>query len=591
MTIPAQDHFTDRWLTGDPIYLTDLDRCEPADALSNEAIRGHWRTLEYATDYLAGVMLLVGPETAAPEIRYPLAASGLHAISVGLYTQPGVTMRLLIRLTDDPAFANLVIPQLEAGWTTHSAESEQIYETFWKIADLSEQEIVLRQVIWRQTPGDAPGALLGLDAAVAYIKLVPLNEAEDAAHRADLARTDTRRLFAHNDAHGPHWMYRLTEAEGTRREIECYRGTDFGRIYWEAGSGDQMNYPTKIGDIPTGETIQDFGRQGDRYVAESRRIFRDKGIDPLAVAIESAHEFGLELHASYRVAGFMNPPPLADWHPPTSFWHRHPGLRGVDRAGNPTPRMAYSYPQTREFALSLLREIAAYPVDGVCMFYNRRLPLVEYEPPLVEGFLAEFGEDPREIDTNDPRWLSFRARVLTGFMRDLRRAMDEAGQAQGRAKRIEVSAIVMGVDRENIQHGIDARSWIEEGLIDTVIPYSSHPRWGSNLESWTETSDVDYWVNLTRGSACRLALNVMPRHMSSEQYRRRAAALYAAGVENFYFWDTSPYHPGSWEGLRRLGHADEAHAWVEAGEPDLAPSSMPIRRLGQWRFDAYGTGE
>ena len=326
-------------------------------------------------------------------------------------------------------------------------------------------------------------------------------------------------------------------------------------------------------------------------VAESWRIFREKSIDPLGVAIEYAHGFGLELHASYRVAGFMTPPPLPDWHQKTSFYHRHPELRGVDRGGDWTPQIAYTYPETREFVLSLLREIAAYPVDGICIFYNRRLPLVEYEPPLVEGFKAEYGVDAREIDANDPRWLAFRARILTGFMCDVRRTMDETTQEQGRTKRSQVSAIVMGIEAENLFNGIDAKTWVNEDLVDTLIPYSSHPKWGSNCESWTEQRDVDYWVSLTKGTPCLLALNIMPRNLSAEGYRRRAAALYEAEVEHFYFWDTGPFHPGSWEALRRLGHREEIKAWIESGQPSLTPPSMVVRKLDKWRFDVYGTGE
>ena len=59
--------------------------------------------------------------------------------------------------------------------------------------------------------------------------------------------------------------------------------------------------------------------------------------------------------------------------------------------------MAYSYPAVREFVIAVLREIAERPVDGVCLLFNRRMPLVEYEPPVVEGFQQEYGLDPREL--------------------------------------------------------------------------------------------------------------------------------------------------------------------------------------------------
>ena len=44
------DHIADRWLTAKPVYLTDLGRCRPAEALSPRPKLRHWRTFEYATD-------------------------------------------------------------------------------------------------------------------------------------------------------------------------------------------------------------------------------------------------------------------------------------------------------------------------------------------------------------------------------------------------------------------------------------------------------------------------------------------------------------------------------------------------------------
>ena len=117
-----------------------------------------------------------------------------------------------------------------------------------------------------------------------------------------------------------------------------------------------------------------------------------------------------------------------------SFYKKHPELRGADRAGNATPRISYAYPEVREFVVSLLSEMAEFPIDGICLLYNRRPPLVEYEPPVVQGFIDEFGEDPRQLDSMDSRWLSYRARVLTQFMREVREAMVAAASERGLSK-------------------------------------------------------------------------------------------------------------------------------------------------------------
>ena len=576
----ATDSLMDNRFSAQPIYLSDLSRCVPDGALSPEPAPGRWRSMSYETDALSGVMLMGGPETAAPEVRYPLGVSGWHAVSVGFYGDRREDSTLLVRLSGEETFSILTHrTQPTITWAGHSVQ--QISEIFWRVTDLTGQDLVMLQQAWRVAQGEGPGTQKCSIARIAYIKVVPLSAVEVEAVQADRRRTDTRRLFAHNDAHGIHFSNRPTTAEEIRRRLECFRDTDFARIYWEAGSGDFLKYFTKIGRLQTYDTQGDFQRQGDRMHGESWRVFRAKGIDPFEAALEHAHDVGLELHASYRVAGFHYPPPLDYNSQGPTFYDYHPELRGIDRDGNRTPRMSYSYPAVRRLVVSLLREMAGYDIDGVCLLYNRRPPLVEYEPPVVDGFKAEYGEDPRNIEENDPRWLTYRARTLTQFHREVREAMDDEARKQGRRK-IEVSAIVMRDEQENLMNAMDLKAWIDEGLVDTIIPYTSEPGLDSMTEAWADLRSAEYFVSLTRGTSCRLALNLMPRGMSSEAYRRKAAALYSAGVENLFFWDCASSFTSFFGGQRRLGHRDEVETWSRAGEPAPPAPAMEIRKLGDW---------
>ena len=82
----------DGWLSAELIYLSDLSRCRPESALSRETRGGHWRLLDYEADPVSGVMLVASTETAAPEVTCPLDASGVHAVSIGVfggYSEPG----------------------------------------------------------------------------------------------------------------------------------------------------------------------------------------------------------------------------------------------------------------------------------------------------------------------------------------------------------------------------------------------------------------------------------------------------------------------------------------------------------------------
>jgi hypothetical protein len=234
--------------------------------------------------------------------------------------------------------------------------------------------------------------------------------------------------------------------------------------------------------------------------------------------------------------------------------------------------------------IALLEEVARYPIDGVCIAFNRRPPLVEYEGPVIEAFRARHGIDPRSLDEQDPRWLAARATFLTTFMRELRQAMQRSGAARRAPRAPAVSAIVLGTEAENLGAGLDLADWIREGLVDTLIPYTSGPGLDSSAASWLDPAAAAYFVRLTQGTRCTLACNLIPRRMEPEDNRRRAVGLYRAGVPHLFFWDVDQRadYGIAWSALRRLGHVEELDAWSAAGSPAIPRPTSAFKRLGDW---------
>ena len=567
-------------------YLSDLSRCQPTHLISPEPKPGHWRTLTYETDSVSGTMLVAGPETAAADVVCTLDAQGWHEVHFGVFSQFMFPVEFLARLTDDTTSSMVEMAQLppqkesDGRLTTPAYRTRCIHELFWKAADLTRLDLVLGQRSMRVTEGDGPGTHQSAPARIAYIKLVPLSEHQVERLKADRDRRDTKRLFGHNDAHGPHQFCRPMTEEALRRHIEAFGDSDFGRLYWEAGGGDELNYFTEIGRMTTRDLVEDFQDPVYRYQAESWRHFVQQDIDPFRVILDRSHEMGLELHAGYRVAGFHYPPPYDHFNSGDTFYKRHPELRGIDRDGRVAPRVSYAFPEARQFVVSVLREIALLGVDGIALLYNRRPPLLDHEPPLVDGFIAEYGQDPRQLPEDDDRWLTYRARTLTQFMREVVEALDAAAEEMGRGKRIEITAVVGANTEENMRDAIDVDAWIGENLVDTIVPYSSQPGDDSLNEAWRDPADVDDWIERTRGTECKLALNVMPRQFPPEGYFEKAHALYERGVDYLFFWDCdlrrAVYSP--WSALRRLGHRQEIAAWVADGSPPMtSPRSLTSR--------------
>ena len=564
-----------------PIYLADMSKCLPASALTQKPQRGRWRLLPYETETFSGSMLVAGRNTGAPEIRYPLPQKGWHRISLGLRSYRGGESATLVEVSLGRDSDSVMV--------RHShGEEDRIDDYYWRTVELTgSDELVFRQWRRRLVPDDADSVGNSCSAVwLAYIKLEPLDQAAAARLREERRSGRTRVLFCHNDAWSYTYRYRPTSEAEIRREIEPFRDTDFSRIYWEAGMGDRMYYPTKIGRITAADDwIDDPYRIGDRLAKETWRTWREKGIDPLKVAAGHAHAIGLEFHATYRPSGFHFPVPQDEWNEGGAY-DRRPEWRGRDKMGRPTPRLSYAFQGVRDLVAGFLKEISGYDIDGVCMAYNRRPPYLEYEQPLLDGFQKTHGKDARAVGDRDREWLKYRATFMTRFMKQVREVMETARQQKGRTRPLEVSAIVLSSELENLYYGLDLEEWVKQGLIDTIMPYSSV--WGinSSKDSWTDPAEAEFFYRITEGSSCKLALNLMPRRLSPDQYRERTHALYEAGSEHFFFWDTNArndFSP-SWDVLRRLGHRDELARWARNGKPAYEAPGSRLRKLGTWNL-------
>ena len=165
--------------------------------------------------------------------------------------------------------------------------------------------------------------------------------------------------------------------------------------------------------------------------------------------------------------------------------------------------------------------------------------------------------------------------------------MDQISEQRTPGTKLEISTIVMSNHLENLQYGMELQTWINEDLVDTIIPYHSNLNLDSSQPSWDRPEAIDYFLSLTNNTKCKLAPNLMPREITSEQYRERSHALYSRGVQNLFLWDTDIQQPrinnsGPWETARRLGHRDEIDSWKSSGSQSLAPTTKKLLTLDDW---------
>ena len=575
-----------------PIYLTDMEKCQPSSAVSREPRRFAWNSVQYKTKQFSGMLLFAGEETEAPVVTYTLNVEGWHDVYIGMFngaSRPYLSQRLPVKLTSDPGFSELTLPTpSDQPWGVPTDDLDRglrIHDVFFKTADLTDQDIIFEHPRQLVVPDSQEYGNRCETVWIMYVKLVPLSDSDVETLVADRCRPDTKRLFAYNDSWCVAWgRHAPAGAEVVHSHLEPYRHSDFSRIYFDGVHADLCSYFTKVGRMWTHEHFrpEDHVRTGDRLFVDTWSEYVEKRIDPFQIAVDFAHEIGLEFHACCRLGwGLFYWPPHWDAVNRGGFWDRYPEWRSIHRDGSTGSAMSFAFPGVRQFMRELICEMAQYPVDGVCMLFNRQPPWVDYEAPLVEGFLTEYGEDPRDLNDRDPRWLSYRATVVTEFMKELHRDLESVAKKRNRGKPIELSAWVLGSLEENLYYGLDLKAWVDQGLVDTLVPYTSAERLFSWQMAWEEPKDVQAWLSLIQDKGCKLALNVMPRDMSATQYRRKAHALYDAGVEHLAFWDT-PISGVASPVLKCLGHRDEIAAWSVAGEPEDLSTFQILESLGDW---------
>jgi hypothetical protein len=401
-------------------------------------------------------------------------------------------------------------------------------------------------------------------------------------------------------------------AQDIHEEIEPYRDTDFGKIFWETWQGDAPNYPANVGGAFFGQGAEDFTSPVYRRIAECMQEIRRQGLDSLRIALEYAHGIGLEFYASIRFLFGMCPPAEMFEGP---FLQAHPELLCRDYDGTEVSHPSFAFPEVRRYVLSLLADTARYDIDGLNLIFLRGQPYVLYEKPLVEAFQQQTGIDPTTLGEKDPRWkwyeqeamptfwygdrpameeiarrrvtrldelsdgvqrwLRYRAEPLTEFMRGLRKLVEDAGKGR------RVSATVFANEADNLFYGLDVERWVAEGLVDLLIPYP-----------WPEYFELDmgFFKRITRDNACEMYPNLVPRQMRPEEYVEKALRHYEAGANGLAFWDAlgRTFLLNQWQAARELGHQEQLRDWLTAGR--FPRRFLLLRRLGRYTMDRYYPG-
>ena len=234
-----------------------------------------------------------------------------------------------------------------------------------------------------------------------------------------------RRTIYFNDAR--HYYLFVFEPpmtmEDARRPIDEVAGTGVDTFIYGVERGDGLFHPSKIG-MRFGADKQPFQQVAYWRVWKNMQSLIDRGLDPLKVLVDRAHDKGMEFFASLRMSSYGGMDPK----------FRVPEGRG----------MAHS--EVRDHQFAVLEELATeYEVEGVEL-----------------DFAAAPGGMPLCLRPEDAQEYT---PVLTDYVRRISRMV------RGRTgKPGQIGARVYPTEAMCRERGLDVRTWLDEGLVDFVVP-------------------------------------------------------------------------------------------------------------------------
>ena len=539
--------------TKEGIYFTDMSKCSPSSAISDRRCKTCWKKITYETENFKGILLTAFYSANPPVITFNPELKGAYRIFAGLYGEFGTDYAgIRIKLKSDHCFNTLL-------FNNRGGRGDFIYEVFWKEANLTGQAIEISPLNKRDTDS--------VNSGIAYIRLLPADKKSCINQKSDIY------LAAFNDAFSFVYYNRPTTKTEIQEQIEIFRDTPFKKIYWGIAIGDVATYPTKIGSQPVID-LEGYPRLGDKNYAESHRVFRQKNMDILKIAIEHAKKIGLEFHVYHRMGLVAGQPPWEEMMY-SRFFYENQRFLCYDRDGTKISRLSYAYPEVQNHCIDLFREVASYGIDGINFAFHRGVPLVLFEKPIIEGFKKKYGQDPRELPDSDLRLFEFRSNIITDYLRRVRQEFPC----------FELSATVLINEENNRFYNLDIKRWIDEKIIDVLIPYPQDrglPHRG--------IIDMDYFSSLVKRSDCQLCpeLRATRSWMTVEEhYLDLAEYFYRYNIDGICFWDTDTrfVYPEEWRIINSLCKKQGLKKRIKNISKDY--KKVTLKKLNGYSIDKY----
>lgn len=517
------------------IYFTNLPELVVGDFQPASGPGEGWISFHVGLDELSGVGLATGARSPAGELVLDLGLKGWHRLHVA--QNPAIRMWL----------------EGETGYCEMPGDPATMREHAFCAADFTGRRLHIAPV-----RGDERSQELSLF----YLRAEP----------CDGPGKNHRNLIVTNDGHGV-FYYGMDTPRDIYRHVYPFREGDFFRMVWGVYGGGPFSLrpDTKVAENPLRPDTGSFGA-GDWTFNRSLERLQAAGADPLAVVRQATREYGLELHYYIRMSAFYGPFPHMQW--TTRFFKDNPQWRCRDEFGQTVNFISYAYPQVQDHMLAYFDELLDYEPEGLCLAFNRGLPLMICEEPVIEAYKSKHGRTPKlpdEVDT--PELLSSRHELLADFVERAARLAEKRGKT--------LSCVVPRDFEHNRLFGLDAELLVRRGLVTTIMVGAGHgddPALNADLAPLQalKTAGNQSGVKVYGGGSN--GVHGLAWVNGDMQTRARyMAAILDAGLDGGWFWDAEEVIGLEWEAMRRFGDRAMLDRIVQGDWPE--PSTRQTRSI------------
>ncbi len=147
----------------------------------------------------------------------------------------------------------------------------------------------------------------------------------------------------------------------------------------------------------------------------------------------------------------------------------HPQLWSRTADGHPWwGRCSLAHDETVAHKMELVDELIDRGMETLFIDFYRSGgwgPSYEFTPPVIAAWRERFGEEPPAQTTD--RWAEHVAGYVTDWVRNLRERLDASGREIDLM--VGIPNITADSDWAMVSRGADWRTWVDEGLIDTLV--------------------------------------------------------------------------------------------------------------------------